>query len=183
MNENGLKTVIFASNQQKILDFLLGHPEQQFYDRQIAGLAGLSKSGTNLALRKLAENKLLLKTRRGRMNFYSLNDNLVLIKHLKIMRHLVLLAPLVERLKPISLKVVLFGSAATGEDTSESDIDLFILTREPKKVGRVLMGEPLREKIRSIVKSPQGYGQFKKDNKTLIGEINNGVVLWQEMRV
>lgn len=78
------------------------------------------------------------------------------------------------------MKVVLFGSAAQGENTPKSDIDLFILTREPKKADRILMKEPLREKIRAIVKSPQEYSQFKKDNTTLYKEISKGVTLWQE---
>lgn len=178
---NKVKNIIFFSNQQKVLEFLLRHPGEQFYDRQIARLAGLSKSGTNLALRKLAESKLVLKTKRGRMNFYCLDNELPLAKYLKIVQNLIVLSPLVEKLKFISLKVVLFGSAAQGENTSLSDVDLFILTREPVKVGRMLMKEPLRERIRAIIKSPQEYATFKKGNPTLYKEISRGIILWQEV--
>ena len=181
MTKNNLKNIVFSSNQQKILYFLLSHPEEQFYDRQIARLAGMSKSGTNLALRSLSANKLISRTKQGRMNFYSLNAELPVIKYLKIIQNLTLLSPLISKLKPASLKVVLFGSAAAGENTTDSDIDLFILSREPKNIAGILMNDPLREKINAIIKSPQEYSQFKKDNPIFYKEVGRGILLWQEM--
>jgi len=61
------------------------------------------------------------------MNFYCLDNELPLAKYLKIVQNLIMLSPLVEKLKSISLKVVLFGSVAQGENTSLSDINILRL--------------------------------------------------------
>jgi predicted nucleotidyltransferase len=36
---------------------------------------------------------------------------------------------LIQRLKETSSRIILFGSCATGEDTADSDIDIFIETQ------------------------------------------------------
>jgi len=125
-----IEEVIFSTNCQKILSFLIQNVDKEYYDREISKLAGVSRAGTNIALRTLAQKNLISRKKQGRMFFYKAISEDVFIRQFKILQNITKLIPLVEKLKKISSKIVLFGSSAKGENTKESDIDIFILTRE-----------------------------------------------------
>jgi len=139
----------------------------------------MSRAGTNFALRDLAGVGLVHQEKRGRMNFYRVSADNVLIKYIKITQILVRLAQLVEKTKDISLKIILFGSAARGENTSDSDLDLFFLTRNPREVGKLLGKHPSAEKIQGVIKTPLEIVRLKKNNPTFLREVESGIVLWE----
>jgi predicted nucleotidyltransferase len=174
------KEILFNTNTQKVLGFLLSHPNEEFYDRQIADLSGISRSGTNFALRELAEAHLVHREKRGRMCFYSVDDQDSLIKQLKILHNIALLRSLMQKLEAMSLKIILYGSAALGENRADSDIDIFIQTREPKKAKKVLYRDPLREKIQYTVSTPNEFAKLKKENPVFHREISKGITLWEK---
>lgn len=174
-----IKNILFSTNSQRILDFLLSHPNEEFYDRQISKFTGVSKSGTNYALRELAEAQLVRREKRGRMCFYSIDDQNCLIKHLKILQNIAMLHPLVQKLKAMSLKIILYGSAAQGKNLSESDIDIFIQTRESKRAKKLLYKDPLREKIQYVINTPNELAKLKKENPVFYKEISKGIILWE----
>ena len=76
-----LKQILYATNNQKILYFLMEHIGEEFYDRQISKLTGVSRAGTNFALRELVKGGLIKRENRGRMSFYRLERQNILIKH------------------------------------------------------------------------------------------------------
>ncbi|MCK4576363.1 nucleotidyltransferase domain-containing protein, partial [candidate division WOR-3 bacterium] len=160
---NKIKKILYSTNSQKILDFLLSHPDEEFFDRQISKLADVSRSGTNFALRDLAKANIIKREKRGRMCFYSIDNHDFIIKQLKILQSATLLYPLVNKLKSYSLRIVLYGSAAKGENSVDSDIDLFIQSREAKKVKNIIYRNPLREKIQYVVYTPLELAKLKKE--------------------
>ncbi len=175
-----INQILFRTNVQKILQFLLSHANEEFYDREISRLTGVSKAGTNFALRDLSEAGVVTKEKRGRMCFYRLDAGDVLIKQLKIVQNIVSLEKLVRELKPLSLKITLYGSASKGDNTEESDVDLFILTREPEHVKKILFGSNLREKIQYVVNTPQEFARSKKESPVFHQEIRDGLTLWKQ---
>ena len=172
--------ILFFTNCQKILSFLIQNPDKEYFDREVAKLTGVSRAGTNFALRELAEKGLILREKRGRMYFYKAQSNDILIKYLKIVQNIVSLRYLTEKLKKLSLKIVLYGSAAKGENTTESDIDVFILTRTPDEVEKIIFKDKLREKIQYVAHTPNDFIKSKKRNPIFYKEIEKGLVLWQE---
>jgi predicted nucleotidyltransferase len=62
------------------------------------------------------------------MYFYSIDFSNAALTEFKKMVNLILIEPLVEELKRISSRIVLYGSCALGADNSESDIDLFVVS-------------------------------------------------------
>jgi predicted nucleotidyltransferase len=172
--------ILFFTNCQKILSFLIRNPDKEYFDREVSKLTGVSRAGTNFALRELAENGLILREKRGRMYFYKAPSNDILIKYLKILQNIVFLHPLIEKLKKLSLRIVFYGSAAKGENTTESDIDVFILTRTPDEVEKIIFKDKLREKIQYVAHTPNDFIKSKKRNPTFYKEAEKGIVLWQE---
>mgnify|MGYP001578628529 CR=1 FL=1 len=177
-----MKKGAFSSTiEQKALDFLSRDPHSSFYAAEIASRLGLSKGGVNQSLRKMAEEGLLRTEHKGRMIFYSVDPGSALVKQFKILNNVAALQPLVGGIKDISQRAVLFGSCASGENTGESDIDLFVVTDNKEKVKKlVLSNGRSREKIQLILKTPQEYMGFEKKEPVFFDEIAKGVVLWQK---
>lgn len=174
-----LKKILFATNCQKILSFLIKNPDKEYFDREISKLTGVSRAGTNFALRDLAKEGLILRDKRGRMYFYKTPADNVLIKYLKISQNIAFLFYLIEKLKKTSLKIILYGSAAKGENTAESDIDIFIMTRYPEEAEKIIFKDKLREKMQYIIKTPTDFIKYKKNKPVFCKEIEEGIILWQ----
>jgi len=167
--------------EQKILDFLCKNPHESFYGAEIALRTLLSKGGTNQALRKMAGDGLLKTEKKGRMIFYSVDPKSAVVKQFKILKNVTFLEPLLNPLKELALTIVLFGSRAAGEDSPDSDIDIFIVSREAEKIKSILLKGVLKDKIQLIVKTPQEYAGFEKKEPVLYAEITKGIVLWEKV--
>ena len=177
-----LNEIFYNTSEQKVLSFLLSHPDKKFYDREISRLAKVGRAAANYSLHSLINTGLIEREKRGRMYFYCINSGDPIIKQLKITQNMINVRPLVEKLKPISLKIVLYGSSAQGSNHAESDIDLFVLTRDTKKVKDVIYKSPLRERLQHVIVTPQDFVKLKKENPIFYKEVSNGVILHEEKK-
>ncbi len=172
--------LIFFTNAQKILSFLIQNPDKEYFDRQISKLTRVSKAGANFALRDLAKEGLVVREKKGRMYFYKALSKVPSIKYLKILQNIVSLNHLIEKLKRYSLKIILYGSAAKGENNSDSDIDIFIMTRDTEEVKEILFKDKLREKIQYVAHTPNDFIKSKKSSLIFYREVEKGIVLWEQ---
>jgi len=78
------------------------------------------------------------------------------------------------------VRIVLFGSASRGEDRASSDIDLFILSKDPENIRELLTSYKAARKIQPIVLAPAEWSEFRKREKAFFEEIEKGIVLWEE---
>jgi len=177
-----LKEIFYTTCQQRVLYFLLAHPDQKYYDREISRLVRAGRASTNYALRSLIEAGFVEREKRGRMYFYAVNTEDPIIRQLKITQNLIDIRPLADKLKDISLKIVLYGSSATGANHARSDIDLFILTRDIKKVKDIIYKSPLKEKLQHVITTPQDFIKLKKDNPVFYKEVSMGIVIHEKKR-
>jgi predicted nucleotidyltransferase len=180
IKKSKLEQVFAATNTLKVLGFLLSHPNEELYDREISRLTRISPAGTNLALRELAEVSLIEQFDKGRMKFYRLTLDDPLIRQIKIVKTLSDLKPLTEKLKSFSIRIVLFGSAAVGEDTQTSDIDLFILAREKKNAMSAVEKSPLSERLKPVICTPSEWADISAKNEVFSKEVEKGIILWDE---
>lgn len=181
--DNTLKKVLYSTNNQKALYFLLEHIGEEYYDRQISNLTGVSKAGTNFALRELVKAGLVKREKRGRMSFYRLEQRSTFIKYLKLTQNMVLLQPLIDKLTPLCLRLILYGSASKGENRAGSDFDIFVLTRDTKEVKRTIFESDLRKRIQYVVNTPNELAKLKKKNAVFYKELLDGIVLWEEKKI
>lgn len=148
MRFHGISQEVMGSKSQiEVLTTLLKYPGKMFSGREIARIAGVSKTRTAEILSNLEKNNLVNKKTIGNTNEWSLNPESVLVRYLS--RHFLqmdgqMLDSLKNDLKTclkdaegIS-KVVLYGSVARGDETHFSDIDLLILLngQDRRKVMR-----------------------------------------------
>jgi len=95
-----------------------------------------------------------------------------------------LVEPLVDQLKQVSNHVVLYGSCAFGTDTSESDLDLFVVSNSKSKVSNIINDfkfptgyENIR--IQTVIKTPAELLEAGESERAFIEEVERGIVLWE----
>lgn len=180
MNKKPYTDIFSATNYLKILSFLVKNPGKEFLGSQIQKATSTSRAGVYIALRDLIKQKLVLKSQKGKFLIYSVAHDEPIIRQFKVLRNILLLRPVIERLKPISKKIILYGSAGRGEDDLNSDIDLFILSKEPQTTKEILSSIKIKRKIQAVVKSPSELADSKEKEKVFYEEIDRGITLWEE---
>lgn len=175
---------IIATVNQKILYFLAKFSDMEFYERQIARKLGIAYGSANRALNELYATGAIKRRQQGKMYFYSIDQSHAAIADLKRLTNIVLLEPLVEKLKQISSKIVLYGSCARGADTSLSDLDLFIVSGKRKQVMSVIESFVFPQgfetiSIQSVVKSHTEILRAGQAEQAFLDEVEQGVVLWE----
>ena len=73
--------------------------------------------------------------------------------------------------------IVVFGSFEKGEDSTNSDIDIFVLSETKKELNLEQFGKKLKRKIQLHVFSKKEYEKLKKINPHLVNNVANGRVL------
>ena len=174
-----MNKILVATNVQKVLDFLIQNPGNQFLAREVQKTTKISKGGVNLSLRKLAKQKLVRREKRGKIFLYSVNHTQPVIKQLKVLKNIELLSPLINKIKNLSKKTILFGSCARGEDDSKSDIDLFVLTNSPKEVEGIIKNTKLGRGLQLITRTPLKFAEMEKKEQVFFEEISRGITLWE----
>lgn len=174
-----LSEMLLKYRAYKILSFLTLHSNQSFYDKEISESTGVSRGATNQVLNSFLENNLLTRERKGKMWFYSIVAQ-PLLKHFRIFENLVVLSELVQQLSPFAKRIILFGSTATGEDTAESDIDIFILTDDKKAIMEEIRKFRTTREIKPIVQTPLEYAESQRKDEAFYKGVNKGIVLLEK---
>lgn len=173
------KGILFVTNTQKVLDFFLNKPGEEFLGRDLEEKTGISRSGIYYALKELANEGFLCQYVKGRINFYSLNYNNPVVKHLKVLKTVIEIQPLLEKLKKLSSRIVLFGSSSRGETVKDSDIDLFIVTHNKKAIEEEITKFGLKQRIQAVKKTELEYVELKRSDPVFYEQINRGILLWE----
>jgi len=174
-----IKKIKRNTKAKKIIwDFLLDHAGKKFYLTQIAVKTKISDSTAQQILEKKTKEGLLKKVKLGNLSFYVLAEN-PLVKQEKILRTLELIEPLVNQLKEVCQKIILYGSQAAGEGTSKSDIDLLIISHQKDKVYKIFSRAKIKNKVNLLVKNFLEWTQLKQKDKFFSREVEKGKVLWE----
>lgn len=174
-----IKNILINTNQQKVLDFLADHLGQSFFESEIVDKTKISSGGAHYALKVLFQADLVECEGRGRRSRYFVNTDNPLIRQWKVLSNIAELFPLIKKLKNISQKIILFGSAAHGTNLKDSDIDLFVLTNVPNEVRQIVQKHPLREKIQLITKEVSAFLNLKKKDPVFYRELSRGFILYE----
>jgi DNA-binding transcriptional ArsR family regulator len=177
--ENAMYEEVFATSHGRVLRFLARHVGQSFYEKEIAEHTGVSRSAVNLATRSLHQAGLLLRERRGRMNFYAAADRHPFVRQFKVLDTLAWLEPLLRELRPLARRVVLFGSCAEGTDAANSDVDLFILAADRSQVMAAISHCRFDRPIQPIVINNQELAAMKQAETAFYAQVQRGIVLWE----
>ncbi|MBU4078490.1 nucleotidyltransferase domain-containing protein [Patescibacteria group bacterium] len=176
---NSIENVFFSTNQQKVLRFLAKNPMKGLMASEIIKDTKLSKSGVNLALSSLVRANFVEKEVKGKTYLYQINHNRPLVKQFKVIENIVKLSSLLKKLGNINAvnQVIIFGSAARGENYIDSDIDLFVLAHDKQEVVEIFSKI---KSVQAIVKTPAELVSMEKKNPVLCQEIGRGIVILEK---
>lgn len=178
-----LKQLFVFSGEQKVLSFLLCQDDWQTA-REIQNKTALSKAAVNLALNKLFKLKIIEKNQKGKTYLWRIDyyyyPMVSIIKQYKIMNNIIDIFSLIERLKPLCQKVILFGSNARGENNQQSDIDLLAITHNDKEVRDIIEKYLSKRKVQIITKPPLSFSELEKKDPVFFRELELGIILWEK---
>jgi predicted transcriptional regulator len=181
-----LQSHLIATVDQKVLSLLVKFSDQEFYEREVARKLGISAGSANRALNELFSSGVLERRREGKMYFYTIDSSNAILTEFKKMVNLMLIEPLVEELKKISSRIILYGSCALGTDNSESDLDLFIVSKSKKDVSKVISGFTFPTgfeniHIQPVIKTPVELLNGEESARTFMEEVERGIVLREKV--
>lgn len=174
-----IEQIFIGTINQKILKFLANNPEKVFFDSEIAKNIDISVGACNQSLKEILNLDLVILEKKGRMNFYQLNNENVLIKQFKIFLTILKIAPLLDKIKSLSLQIILFGSGSRGENISDSDIDFFILSRQKNQIEKIFLKKNIDTRVKAIIKTPTEMVTLEKGDPVFAREIKRGIKLWE----
>ncbi len=168
---------IFSMPSIQIIRYLGRRYRDGYYVREISRNLRLSLGSASQSLRALEEAGLVSKEHRGRLVIYRANMKNFLLREFKILLTLLEIDPFILSLKGISSRIILFGSCAAGEDTIDSDIDIFIETANKREVGMLHDSYQGERKISPIILDASEFRNLEVRDKPLYERINMGKVI------
>ena len=168
-------------NRYKILQEFFDSPRRDFHIREICRLTKISQPSVIQHLKELLQENLILKEKKSLYPTFKANRENKLFKINKKFN-------IILRLKKTGLidyiydsclpnSIILFGSASKGEDIEESDIDLFVQSKE-KKLKLEKYEKLLKRKINLFFQE-----NFNKLNNELKNNILNGLPIKGYLKV
>lgn len=164
----------------KILQLFFDYPSKSFQLREICRLVNLGMPSVKLHIERLEKSGLVTKQKTGVYSSYkaSRNDYFRLYRRVDVQLRLHetgLIDFLTDKLSPNA--IVLFGSAARGEDLETSDVDLFVIAGE-KDVNLKEYETKIKRKIHIMFGT-----EARKIPKELLNNIINGIVIYGYLKV
>jgi predicted nucleotidyltransferase len=151
----------------------------KFHVRDLARSLHYDVSMISKNLKQLEEVGLVTHEDVGNLVFYQANMKSVLLRHMKICLTLLELTDLIRDLDQVITNSILYGSCAKGEDTDESDIDLFLETHDKEAVQKILTRhrKKITREMSPIVSTPDETYRLKTKDKILFNNIQQGIIL------
>jgi len=168
-------------NKWKVLRVFFDNPNPKgsgLQLREICRIVNISPPSVKNYLKQLKKEELIVETKH-RIHGYPVyfanrdNDNFRFLKKTDMtirIKESGLLDYINDECMPDA--VVLFGSASKGEDLAESDVDIFVKSKEIKMMKLEKYEKQLKRKINIFFNS-----EFNKLSKELKNNILNGVIL------
>lgn len=173
---------------QKILELFFEEPFRQFHLRETARKTNVSAPTAKIQLDKFVRGCLIEKSSKANLSLFKANTKSKRFQLLKTAYSLEkieksgLAEEIKKRLNPKA--VVLFGSAARGEDSKESDMDLLIITKNKQNVELDRFGKKISREINCTLFSPTEWKKKAVENRPFYQRILiEGIVLDGELPV
>ena len=124
--------LLFGSTRRRVLGWLLGHPDEAFYLRELVRQVGGAVGAVQRELELLTASGLVRREVRGKQVYFQANQKAAIFPELQglFAKTVGLVVILRESLMPLADRMraaFVFGSAARGELHASSDIDLLVV--------------------------------------------------------
>lgn len=167
---------LMTKTEEKILELLALNPYREYYGSEIAREVKCSKAAVSGILARFLVKKIIKARSLSNLKFYQINPNPFVMNY-KISLALNRLESVIGKLKRISTMIILFGSASRGEQTVESDYDLFVISKDRHAVIEIIRGSRLKNIIKPIIKTNSEWAEMEINDPIFFNEIKRGINL------
>lgn len=134
-----LESLLGSRLRARLLGWLLSHPGERYFVRQLAALLQEDSSNLSRELSRLESLGIVTGSREGLQKYFRANPDSPIYPDLRglVLKTAGVSDSLREALRPLADRIsmaFLFGSVAAGKETAGSDVDLFV-------TGEVALGE------------------------------------------
>ena len=173
--------MLTKDNNLRVMRLFFESPEKKFHIREIARLTGLSAAGVIKILARLKDEELidLQKEKMVSNAFAKRGEKFILMKRCFNIISLYE-SGFIDFLRDEYEEpecIALFGSYSRGDDTSESDIDIAIITGKEKNLNLKPFEKQLKRPV-SIYEI-----DIKECEKEFLNNLANGAVLYGHLRL
>ena len=171
------------NKMDKLKELFIENPEKEYHLRELARILKKSPATISKEVRLLiSENFLIFKSERNH-SLYKSNTESEGYRQDKIFFNLNNLrkSKLIEFLKKeynYPEAIILFGSYRKGENNSNSDIDLAVISPIKNEINIKNFEKKLKHNIQLFVFSKKDVSDLKEKNKELLNNILNGIVIY-----
>jgi DNA-binding transcriptional ArsR family regulator len=132
MRKASIASALFSRTQQRLLSALLLNSHQPLYAAELAKHFGVRASSLQRDLAKFTEAGILKMSRNGNRTYFQANEECPVFPELRVLliKTSSLVDVLQDELAPFASEIkvaAVYGSIASGTETSGSDIDLLII--------------------------------------------------------
>lgn len=179
-------STLFGLTRRLVLGLLYGRPDQEFYAREVARETGGAMGAVQRELQELASAGIIGRTQRGRQVYYQANRQCPVFGELRaiVAKTSGLGDVLRTALAPLGDGVdvaFVFGSVAQGTETSDSDVDVFVVGATTfSAVADALSGAgaALGREVNPVVQSRQEFGQRRSAGDHFVTTVLRGPKLF-----
>ena len=162
-------------------------PNRKFHLRELSKVLGVSPAGARKIASELIKYDLIVESRERNLRLFQANaDNKIFKEYKKFVTITrIFESGLISFLNQEFLypPIILFGSAAMGEDIKKSDIDIFVLANQKISPDLANYEKIINRKIQLFIMNQNEFATLRKNNPELYNNILNGIKLEGFLRV
>jgi len=163
-----------------ITEFFVENQSAELYQLEVSKRLKISRNTALKWLGVLTRNGILNARKSGKMIYFKLNTDNVVVKQMKILLSVSKLSDVLKAAKGVEgVEVYLYGSVARGEDDMKSDIDLLFVGKIEKKelIGIVERARgAMKRDVRPLVLTPLDYANLSRKDKVFYENIEKNKV-------
>lgn len=127
-----ISDVLFGQTRRAVLALLYGHPDEEFYLRQVIRAVGVGQGTVQRELQRLTAAGLVVRRAHGRQVYFRANPDNPVYTELRglLLKTAGIADVLREALAPLAGRVrfaFVYGSVARGSERKASDVDLMVV--------------------------------------------------------
>jgi predicted nucleotidyltransferase len=177
--KESLINAVCSKNGLRLLKIFLFKPDLEIYQSEFVKTYGISISSISGILKMFEEYSILRVSRKGDIKLYSLVEDNPVNKQLKILINVTDIYEIVKGLADKNTDIYLFGSAARGEDTINSDIDLLVVTDMDKSAIFPFidsLAKNMGRDVNPVIYTPLQYAGLSTKDKTFYDSISKDLI-------
>ena len=175
-----LEQLFTSKTRINILSLLMFNQDRDYHLREIARIINISPKYVSIELEKLLKVNLVNKYEKGNMNIYSINKNNIILSELRqIFIKTDYIGELIRKELTHVKYAFIYGSFARGEETKNSDIDLFVIgsMKEDNLIKIIQKLEKITDReINYILWNEKTFNQ-RKDHHILKSIKNSKIIM------